>query len=227
MKPRTHLAVGIGGAVLFSVGTGSLLSGFYFASVHVLTDLDHILDYVLWNRKKVTLHGFVNGKLRRALRLFHAIEWLLILLVLAYLFPSMELAAGVLGYGLHLGMDIWASQSKEGFFQFRKSPWYYFFIYRCLNSFTTDYKPYKNMVLALIERSGSECESCSIELDIEGEKATQMEFHHIVQPPVNDRANPFYVVALCRKCHLLVHDLEKGRNLRHRLISDLGLKSGN
>ena len=136
MRPAAHLVFGtIGGGAVY-LASGSPLAGAAFTATHILTDLDHIPDYLIWTTNPRQIGRFLKpddwGEMSRIVLFLHAFEWLVLMAVLLAAFPSWELAATTLGFGAHLIMDFFGNRCC-------KSPLFYFIVYRIIRGFKYSY----------------------------------------------------------------------------------------
>lgn len=132
MKPTAHLAASVllSATLYFAtksivVSTVSFFSGF-------LIDADHLLDYIREYGFRIDIKEFFRlfheTRFKKLLLIFHAWEWVLVLLILAALLKWNRFILGVtIGVFQHLVFD----QMRNGV-----TPWGYFFIYRATKKFS-------------------------------------------------------------------------------------------
>lgn len=137
MRPLTHGACGALGGGAAYLASGSATAGVLFAGVHILMDLDHIADFLVWSRRPYRIKRFFEAEewdnWPRVTVLLHAFEWLGLMLALLAAFPSWELAGATLGYGSHLLMDHFGNQSDR--YRAKVHPLFYFIGYRIRKGF--------------------------------------------------------------------------------------------
>jgi len=205
MRPRTHAAFGALGASTVFLLSSSASAGMAFAVIHILMDLDHFPDYFLWNPAPFKLKNFIrlkfSGNPKRAMRLFHAYEWLAIGAFFAFTYPSWELISAVLGYGSHLCMDFVGSRKN-------RSPFFYFISLRALNGFKANHRPYHAHYKDhpnVLARAKGKCELCGIDLSAKYcTTKPAFELHAIRQEKDGPDASE-HVVAICPNCHDAAH----------------------
>jgi hypothetical protein len=112
--------------------TDSVTAAALFAVAAVAIDVDHAVDYLLWNKSPLSLAGFFEpGSLLKADYLvffLHSYEWVLALALLSWWTGSPEILAVTSGFGLHLLMDEAGNRLPAGPTRI-KLP-FYFIIYR-------------------------------------------------------------------------------------------------
>lgn len=91
--------------------TGSLPLAAGVATGGFLIDVDHALDYVLFDRQRdlrprAFLRYYVEGRVRRTVLLLHSYELMAALVVLAWSLDSVALLGYLLGAAMHLALDI-------------------------------------------------------------------------------------------------------------------------
>ncbi|MBI2400627.1 MAG: hypothetical protein HYV23_06190 [Deltaproteobacteria bacterium] len=124
MRPRDHVIYGAAGAAALypALGTGSLI--FWAASVAI--DLDHYLDY-LWHNRFTDLsfkgmfeyHRLLTKKWHSPeflnIEIFHTIEFMAPLFIIARVTDSDALFALFLGFIFHIALDL-VSLYRNGIF---------------------------------------------------------------------------------------------------------------
>lgn len=132
MRPVNHvMAAGIC-AIPYYVLTGSGASAALFAVAAVAIDIDHLVDYILWNKRPLSIAGFFEqGSLLRGRYLvffLHSYEWMLVLYALSWLTDSPELFAITNGFFMHLLLDELGNRLPS--VSTRINAPFYFIIYR-------------------------------------------------------------------------------------------------
>jgi hypothetical protein len=111
MSPGGHLVTtALAGAAIYA-GTGSLALTAGLAAGGFLIDLDHVFDYVLFERQRdlrpsAFLKYYLEGRVRRVVLPLHSYELLALLVLLAWASNLEWLWGYVLGMALHLPLDI-------------------------------------------------------------------------------------------------------------------------
>ncbi|HYB46008.1 MAG TPA: hypothetical protein VED20_01440 [Streptosporangiaceae bacterium] len=128
MSPGGHLVTTAAACAAVYAGTGSaeLIAG--LAAGGFLIDVDHVLDYVLFERQRdlrpgAFLRYYVSGRARRVVLLLHSYELLALLTALAWYSGAEWLWGWVFGTLLHLPLDIvfngkFASRGLVHFYSF-------------------------------------------------------------------------------------------------------------
>ena len=111
MSPGGHLVTTAAACAAVYAGTGSaeLVAG--LAAGGFLIDIDHVLDYVLFERRRdlrpgTFLRYYLDGKAKRVVLVLHSYELLALLAALAWLTRVDWLWGWVLGMLLHLPLDV-------------------------------------------------------------------------------------------------------------------------
>ena len=111
MSPGGHLVTTAAACTVVYAGTGSpaLVAG--LAAGGFLIDVDHVIDYVLFERQRDLRPGsflryYVNGRARRVVLLLHSYELLALLAAIAWLTRIEWLWGWVFGMLLHLPLDV-------------------------------------------------------------------------------------------------------------------------
>lgn len=111
MSPGGHLVTTSAACAVVYAGTGStaLIAG--LAAGGFLIDIDHVVDYVLFERQRDLrpasfLRYYVNGRARRVVLALHSYELLALLTTIAWLTGIEWLWGWVFGMLLHLPLDI-------------------------------------------------------------------------------------------------------------------------
>src|SRR5262249_31008032 len=111
MSPGGHLVTtAIAGAAVYAA-TGSVALTAGLAAGGFLIDLDHVFDYVLFERQRdlrpsAFLRYYLEGRVRRVVLPLHSYELFAVLLLLAWTTNREWLWGYVLGMALHLPLDI-------------------------------------------------------------------------------------------------------------------------
>ena len=140
MRPQWHLGFAAAGTLPYYLMTGSLSRTALFAAAAVAVDVDHVLDYVLWNERPLSYAGFMRkGALLRGRRMMfflHGYEWLILAYAFSWWFgiPALpDIANGVL---LHLAVDEVGNRLPSS--RTRIHAPFYFFSYRLYKRFRID-----------------------------------------------------------------------------------------
>ena len=111
MSPGGHLVTTAAACAVVYAGTGSTALTTGLAAGGFLIDVDHIIDYVLFERQRDLRPGsflryYVNGLARRNVLVLHSYELLAALAAIAWASGSEWLWGWVLGMLLHLPLDV-------------------------------------------------------------------------------------------------------------------------
>ncbi|MBF0457114.1 MAG: hypothetical protein HQK99_04380 [Nitrospirae bacterium] len=140
MRPVFHIIAAISGSVPVYIATKSLDCALIYGSTVVFIDIDHLLDYVLWNKRPINLKGFLKmgnaGNWSRVLFIMHGYEWLLILIVLDLSFQNIFVYAMTAGYFVHILMDETGNRLPSC--RARIKPLFYLLSYRAAMGFKID-----------------------------------------------------------------------------------------
>lgn len=111
MSPGGHLltTVAAGATVAAATESWALTAG--VAAGGFLIDVDHAVDYVLFDRQRdlrpgVFLRYYVEGRVRRVVLVLHSWELMALLALLAWLAPVPWLVGYLLGASMHLALDV-------------------------------------------------------------------------------------------------------------------------
>jgi hypothetical protein len=136
MSPGGHLVTTVAACVATAYATSSVPLTAAVATGGFLIDVDHAIDYVLFDRQldlrpHVFLRYFIEGRVRLSVLMLHSYELFALLGVLAWWLASPLLAAYLVGAVMHLALDI--------VFNGRVTPYsifaYYSFAYRLSHRF--------------------------------------------------------------------------------------------
>ncbi|NQT90864.1 MAG: hypothetical protein HQ558_06380 [Candidatus Omnitrophica bacterium] len=117
MFPSRHVIVSLSAGAAFAFFTKSFYAGAVCFFAGVLSDIDHIIEYIIHHGFKgvsiakvyeASLHTMKqegDRKYNKVYLIFHAIEFVLLLWIIALLTGNIYLIAAALGYSLHIGMD--------------------------------------------------------------------------------------------------------------------------
>lgn len=132
MSPGGHLiTTAIAGAGVYAAtGSAPLVAGLVAGGF--LMDVDHALDYVLFERQRdlrpgAFLRYYLSGKTQRVVLLLHSYELVALLALAAWATGAVPLWGYLLGVALHLPLDI----IFNGRIHARSLVPFYSFAYRC------------------------------------------------------------------------------------------------
>ena len=136
MSPGGHLltsAVACAGAF---AATGSPLVTAAVATGGFLIDLDHVVDYVVFERERdlrpgAFLRHYLDGRVRRAVLVLHSYELFVMLAAVAWWTESAALAGYLVGAVMHLALDL----TFNGQLTPRSIVAFYSFAYRAAHRF--------------------------------------------------------------------------------------------
>ena len=111
MSPGGHLVTTVVACAGAAALTGSWTATAAVAAGGFFIDLDHAIDYVLFERNRALtpdafLRHYVEGRVRWAVLMFHSYELMALLALLTWWTGSVWLAAYVWGASLHLALDL-------------------------------------------------------------------------------------------------------------------------
>ncbi|MGH7389131.1 MAG: hypothetical protein ACREM3_06670 [Candidatus Rokuibacteriota bacterium] len=138
MSPGGHLLTTAAACVSAAVTTGSPGITAGIALGGFLIDVDHAIDYVLFEgqrdlRPAAFLRYYMEGRARRAVLVLHSYELLAVLAWLAWSLDAAPLAGYVFGAVMHLGLDL----RYNGEYTPRSIAAFYSFGYRLAHRFDT------------------------------------------------------------------------------------------
>ena len=139
MSPGGHLVTTAAACAVVYAGTGSPALTAGLAAGGFLIDVDHVFDYVLFERQRDLrpssfLRYYVNGQARRVVLVLHSYELLALLAAIAWLTRIEWLWGWVFGMLLHLPLDV----IFNGKFASRGLVHFYSFIVRARAGFLAD-----------------------------------------------------------------------------------------
>jgi len=111
VSPGGHLLTTAVACAAAAVTTGSLPISAGIVLGGFLIDVDHAIDYVLFDRQRnlrpaAFLRYYMEGRARRAVLMLHSYELLAVLAWLTWRLDSSLLAGYVFGAVMHLGLDL-------------------------------------------------------------------------------------------------------------------------
>jgi hypothetical protein len=111
MSPGGHLVTTAFACAGVYGSTGSVALTLGLAAGGFLIDIDHFVDYVLFERQRnlspaAFLRYYLDGKTRRVVLMLHSYELFALLALLAWAVNSQWLWGWVLGMALHLPLDV-------------------------------------------------------------------------------------------------------------------------
>lgn len=111
MSPGGHLVTTAAACAAVYAGTGSVELVAGLAAGGFLIDVDHVVDYVLFERQRdlrpaAFLRYYVGGQVERTVLVLHSYELLALLAALAWVTQNDWLWGWVFGMLLHLPLDI-------------------------------------------------------------------------------------------------------------------------
>ena len=111
MSPGGHLVTTAAACAAVYAGTGSVELVAGLAAGGVLIDVDHVVDYVLFERQRdlrpaAFLRYYLGGRVERVVLVLHSYELLALLAALAWFTPVEWHWGWVFGMLLHLPLDI-------------------------------------------------------------------------------------------------------------------------
>jgi len=136
MSPGGHLVTTVAACAGTAYATGSSALTAAVAAGAFLIDLDHVVDYVVFDKQRdlrpgAFLQYYVEGHVRRTVLVLHSYELFALLLATAWWTQSALLAGYLAGALMHLGLDI--------VFNGRVTPYsiaaFYSFAYRMVHRF--------------------------------------------------------------------------------------------
>jgi hypothetical protein len=111
MSPGGHLVTTVAACAVTAYVTGSTALAAAVGVGGFLIDVDHAIDYVLFERQRdlrpgAFLRYYVEGRLQRAVLILHSYELFAALIALAWWTESQLLSAYLVGALMHLGLDL-------------------------------------------------------------------------------------------------------------------------
>ena len=111
MSPGGHLVTTAAACAVVYAGTGSTALTAGLAAGGFLIDVDHVVDYVLFERQRdlrpaAFLKYYLGGQVQRAVLVLHSYELLVLLAALAWTTGIEWLWGWVFGMLLHLPLDV-------------------------------------------------------------------------------------------------------------------------
>ncbi|HUM16957.1 MAG TPA: hypothetical protein VL086_14780 [Candidatus Nitrosotalea sp.] len=111
MSPGGHLVTTAAACAVIYAGTGSPALTAGLAAGGFLIDVDHVVDYVLFERQRdlrpaAFLKHYLGGQVQRAVLVLHSYELLVLLAALAWMTGIEWLWGWVFGMLLHLPLDV-------------------------------------------------------------------------------------------------------------------------
>ncbi|MBI4689203.1 MAG: hypothetical protein HY754_02880 [Nitrospirae bacterium] len=140
MRPIDHvISAGIYVIPYYSL-TNSLKYTALFAVAAVAMDIDHAIDYILWNKRPLSIARFFErGSLLKGSYLvffLHGYEWMLLLYILSWWTNSPEIFAITNGFFMHLMIDEIGNRLPSA--PNRINIPFYFFTYRLFRGFRVE-----------------------------------------------------------------------------------------
>jgi len=111
MSPGGHLVTTAAAATAVGYATGSLALAATVVAGGFLIDVDHMVDYVVFDKQRdlrpgAFLRYYVEGHVRRAVLVLHSYELFALLGLLAWWTQAPWLAGYLIGALMHLALDI-------------------------------------------------------------------------------------------------------------------------
>jgi hypothetical protein len=136
MSPGGHLVTTAAACAASAAFTGSVPLTLGIAVGGFLIDVDHAVDYVLFERQRdlrprTFLRYYIEGRVQRAVLVLHSYELFTLLGVLAWLVDALPLWGYLMGGLTHLALDI----TFNGEYTPRSISAFYSFSYRLAHGF--------------------------------------------------------------------------------------------
>lgn len=111
MSPGGHLVTTVAACAATAYATGSAPLTAAVAAGGFLIDLDHVIDYVVFEKQRDVRPGaflryYVEGRIRRAVLVLHSYEVFALLGAIAWWTQSTLLGGYLIGALMHLALDI-------------------------------------------------------------------------------------------------------------------------
>lgn len=111
MSPGGHLITTVAACATAAAATQSWPLTAGIAAGGFLIDVDHAVDYVVFDRQRdlrpgAFLRYYLEGRVRRVVLALHSWELMALLTALAWLAPSPWLVGYLLGASMHLALDL-------------------------------------------------------------------------------------------------------------------------
>lgn len=137
MKASTHIGISTIAAVSAYKLTGSQTFSISLFLSGIFIDLDHVVDYMLLSKERFTIKNFFSWydehRWQRVFIVLHSYELITIFSLIACLLKNEIMIGMSLGFLLHIMLDQIGNMTAD--LNDRKSPWFYFFLYRYAMSF--------------------------------------------------------------------------------------------
>lgn len=111
MSPGGHLVTTVAACAVSAVATGSPEITAGIAAGGFLIDIDHAIDYVLFERQRdlrpgAFLRHYMSGRVQRTVLILHSYELFALLAAVAWWFDSLALGGYLVGGLMHLVLDL-------------------------------------------------------------------------------------------------------------------------
>lgn len=128
------------GCAPFYIATGSALMTAVFAAAGILIDLDHLIDFALWDERPLDPKRFLKDGVPRTwprlVYLLHGYEWIALMAFICFKTHNPYILSFTLGWALHLAIDEFGNRLPSK--RTRIFPLFYFFTYRLFFGFRRD-----------------------------------------------------------------------------------------
>lgn len=140
MRPAQHIALTAVASAPVYLATRSPQITAVFAAAGVLIDLDHLMDFVLWDKRPLDPKRFLKEGVPRTwpklIYLLHGYEWIAMLAIISWKLANPYLWAITIGWIFHLSIDEIGNRMPAN--RTRIFPMFYFFTFRLLHGFKRD-----------------------------------------------------------------------------------------
>lgn len=111
MSPGGHLLTTVAACATVAVATDSWALTAGVAAGGFLIDVDHAVDYVVFDRQRdlrpgTFLRYYVEGRVRRVVLALHSWELMTLLALVAWMAPAPWLVGYLVGASMHLALDV-------------------------------------------------------------------------------------------------------------------------
>lgn len=140
MRPSWHVLAGGGLGLWMYQITQNWQLALGAAVTEVLMDLDHLIEYFTWNKRRFCLRTFLSSyntfRYPRTIYIFHSYEFIILLAIIAWHSGISLFWAITWGTIVHILLDEIGNRLPS--LCVLLSPRFYFFSYRLLRGFRTD-----------------------------------------------------------------------------------------
>jgi hypothetical protein len=146
LRPIYHAAAAGVSCIPLYLATHSPELAAGFAVTEIAVDTDHIIDYLMWGDRPLTLKSFfkkgIASTWTHLVFFLHSYEWMLLVVLFAWRARTPLTLGIAMGYVFHMAADEIGNRLPSVHKCIRKP--FYFFTYRLLQGFRSDRISYPN-----------------------------------------------------------------------------------